>query len=442
MRKPPALGYVIFLFVALIASHLFAREISAARVTQSFAPTVCPAPGNDGVTTALVPNKRVQVHDVVGGKQNVKFKNAGNISRQVGKVPLLIAGNPGTTFALQTKTGVWTGGTICTTGISDSWFVGGSADITGQSVLSLVNSGLSDAIIKVIVYSEKGRGSELSYTVKQSSQKDIRLDSITPGSTAVALHLTTQTGRVTSYLFDERKKGLRNFGGDYVNAQDEATQEVFIGGVPTFAGKGVKVTHRIRLMNASDVATAASIQIANRSGVITPVGLDAVDLKPGIVREIPLDGELGNDPLSIKIVADQKIVASVYTYIESKSKRDFLWSTPSESNNELDRGPIALNLNGLEPTLTLASDKIDVTVKWTNFNGKMSSTSLRSLDVINWKVPANTRTVSIERNRKAAPLSGGGFIWSSTSGFGFLPLKSGAVLEVSTRPISNAGTIS
>lgn len=442
MKKIPAHGYLLFLAIAILLSQVFTREVSIAKVTQNFAPTVCPAPASGGTLTAALPSKKVQVHDVIASKKALVFKSAGASSRTVTKSPLLIVGNSGTSFAIQTKSGNWTGGVTCTAGIADSWFVGGSADLTGQSILSLVNSGLSDAIIDVIAYTEKGKTAQVSYTVKQSSQKDVRLDSIVPGSSSVTLHLVTRTGRVTSYLFDERKKGLRTYGGDYVNAQNYAATDLFIGGVPTYAGKNFTAKHMIRLMNASDVSTSASVQVANSKSVFVPFGLNAISLEPGKVRDVVLDGDLGKDILGIKISADQKIVASVYTYFESKSSRDFLWSTPSQSRDALALGPISFNIGGLEPVLTFASDNIDVAIRFTSTNGKTSTKTIRASDVAYWKVPPNTRAIVIERLGRGAPLSSGGLTWQSAAGFGYLPLKSGALLEVSTRPISNAATIS
>lgn len=464
MRKIPGVGFIIFIVASLLATQLFSHQVTTARVTQNFSPTACPASANGGVVTAALPSKKVQIHDVFASKKVLKYRSAGAISHQVGKSPLLVAGNNGTTFAIQTKSSTWTGATMCTAGISDSWFVGGSADITSQSYLSLVNSGLSDAVIDITAYSEKGLIAKLSYTVKQSSQKDIRLDSIAPGSSALALHLITRTGRITSYLFDERKKGLRTYGGDYVNTQSFSSPTLFIAGIPTSLSttqqtqstsststakkkkksktSSINVKHILRIMNAGDIKTTATVQVSNSQSVITPIGLNAINLAPGVVREIALDGDLGMGSFGVKISADQNLVASVYTYFESQSFREFLWSTPSQSADELASGPITLNLGGLEPTLTLVSDNIDVVISWTNTKGKVSSKTFHESDFLLWQVPANTRQLVITRTPRGASLSGGALTWRGASGIAFLPLKSGSILDTAAKPISNAATIS
>ena len=193
MRKIPGVGFILFVVASFLVTLLFSRQVTTSRIIQNFSPTACPTSANSGVVTAVLPSKKVQIHDVLASKKVLKYHDAGSISHQIGNSPLLVSGNSGTTFAIQTKSSTWTGATICTAGISDSWFVGGSADITSQSYLSLVNSGLSDAVIDITAYSEKGLIAKLSYTVKQSSQKDIRLDSIAPGSSAIALHLITRS---------------------------------------------------------------------------------------------------------------------------------------------------------------------------------------------------------------------------------------------------------
>ena len=338
MRKIPGVGFILFVVASFLVTLLFSRQVTTSRIIQNFSPTACPTSANSGVVTAVLPSKKVQIHDVLASKKVLKYRDAGSISHQIGNSPLLVSGNSGTTFAIQTKSSTWTGATICTAGISDSWFVGGSADITSQSYLSLVNSGLSDAVIDITAYSEKGLIAKLSYTVKQSSQKDIRLDSIAPGSSAIALHLITRSGRITSYLFDERKKGLRTYGGDYVNAQSFSSPTLFIAGIPvntsqkakapsssTSVKKKIKTTtnsmsvkHILRIMNAGDIKTTATVQVSNSQSVITPIGLNAISLSPGIVREISLDGDLGDGSFGVKISADQNLVASVYTYFEDR----------------------------------------------------------------------------------------------------------------------------
>jgi hypothetical protein len=176
--------------------------------------------------------------------------------------------------------------------------------------------------------------------------------------------------------------------------------------------------------------------------VITPIGLNAINLAPGVVREIVLDGDLGVGSFGVKISADQNLVASVYTYFESQSFREFLWSTPSQSADELASGPITLNLGGLEPTLTLVSDNIDVVISWTNTKGKVSSKTFHESDFLLWQVPANTRQLVITRTPRGASLSGGALTWRGASGIAFLPLKSGSILDTAAKPISNAATIS
>ena len=437
MKKYGLFPYLSFLVISFLVATLWTVETKEVELTQSYPATVCPASANSGSVVALLPNKNLKVRDIATGKTALKFRKPGSNSPTITANPMLITGNLATTAVIQSKGSSWTGAAICSAGIADSWFVGGSGGVTSQSVLSIVNSGLNEAIVDISAYSEKTGVVTRAITIKSNLQINIRLDSLAPGSEYTVLHLQTRSGRVTSYLFDERKKGLKFYGGDFVNSQSAPKNNLSIAGIITNPGKNGKITHSVRLLAPFDANANVNLQVLGSDGVFTPVGFDSINLKAGVVKELPLNIDLGKTAIGVKITSDQPIVASVYTYVESKASRDFIWSTPSGNLTK-----VSLNIDGLEPTLTMAGSAIDVNIKWKSASGKSFSKILHASDLINWKVPPNTRLIEITSLPNALPLEGAGFIWRSTAGIAFLPFKTGSTLESSSLPISNIAIIS
>lgn len=437
MKKFGFVTYLAIIVIGFLTATYLPQENQQIEFTQSFPATVCPTTANSGNAVALLPNKNLRIRDIAPGKAALKFRKPGSNSPVIGSNPILITGNPSTSAVIQSKGSTWTGAAICTAGIADSWFVGGSGGLTSQSVLSIVNSGLSEAIVDISAFSENLGVVKRAITIKQNLQVNIRLDSLAPGSNSTVLHLETRSGRVTSYLFDERKKGLKFYGGDFVNSQSAPKINISIAGILTNAGKNGKITHSVRFLAPFDSNANVNLQVLGSNGVFTPVGFDSINLKAGVVKEIPLNIDLGKTPIGVKITSDQPIVASVYTYIESKSSRDFTWSTPSGNLIKA-----SINIDGLEPNLALAGSSIDVNIKWTDFRNKSFIKTIHASDLINWKVPANTRLIEVTSLRTSVPLEGAGFVWGSTGGIAFLPLKTGSILESSSLPISNISVIS
>lgn len=437
MSKYRYLPYISVAVIGFLVSSFLPQENNQIEFTQSFPDTVCPTSANSGSAIALLPSKNIKIRDIAPGKATLKFRKPGSNSPAVSANPMMVAGNPATAAVIQSKGTSWTGAAICTAGIADSWFVGGSGGLTSQSVLSIINSGLSEAIVDISAFSEKGSVVSRAVTIKQNLQMNIRLDSLTPGSDSTVLHLKTRSGRVTSFLFDERKKGLKFFGGDFVNSQSAPNSNISIAGIATNAGKNGKITHSVRLLAPFDSNANVNLQVISSDGVFTPIGFDSINLKAGLVKELPLNIDLGKSPIGVKITSDQPIVASVYTYIESKSSRDFIWSVPSGT-----LAKAAINIDGLEPTLVLTGASIDLNIRWSNYQNKTFSKVIHASDLVNWKVPANTRLIEVTALRNSVPLEGAGFIWRSAAGIAFLPLKSGSTLESSSLPISNIAIIS
>jgi len=248
---------LLFFIIAAHIAYFLPQTTSITEVTQSYPSTACPGSIGDAKATALLPNKSVQVRDVSRPKSLLRKNGLGSYSLNQGAI--LVEGNAANTVALQSRIGKWTAATICTVSDPITWFVGGTANVTSQSKIVLVNSGLSDAVVDLTSYSENGPTQTLPVSVKSSSEKIIRVDALDPGSDRIVVKVETRSGRVTAFLLDERVRGLTNVGGDFVASAGSPSKEILIPALPIKVGNGSTVRHRVRIMTTGKIDATASI---------------------------------------------------------------------------------------------------------------------------------------------------------------------------------------
>lgn len=421
---------LIFMIMAHIAFFL-PDSSDSLEISKSYSVTTCPGPINDAKLTALIPSKSIGVRGLAKKTSGFTELSVGNPNNL--KSAIVIAGNPDDAIAIQSKPSRWTSAAICGSGSANSWFVGGTADVTSRGKLVLVNSGLSDAIVEVSVFNESGGRNPESITVKALSEKIIRVDSLDPGSASLVINVKTIGGRVTSYLLDERVKGLNNIGGDFVAPISEPNNVQIIPGLFAKYGESGKLKHTLRIMSIEESESTAAAEIISSDGVFIPVALSDIRLKPKQVIDIPLEGfDLGRANFGLKVQSEGKIVASVFTELSSGNISDFSWSSSAAELEE-----IGFNLYGLEPFLTIVGDEIDATVEIKTREGKEIIKNLSGQEIVNWKIPSNSRLVKIlNRTASSAALS-----WVSGDGITSLPLNRAAALESAARPIADIAVI-
>ena len=316
----------IVLLLFIIAAHIayfLPQNNQITQVTQSYPATACPGPISDAKSTALLPNKSLGIRDVASAKSQFRKNNVGSYSVTRGAV--LVEGNSSNTLMLQSRAGKWTAATTCTISDPVVWFVGGTANVTSQSKLILVNSGLSDAVVDLTSYSENGPTREVPVTVKSSSEKIIRIDSLDPGSTNIIVKVKTRSGRVTAYLLDERVRGLNNVGADFVAPIKDSANEVVISAIPMKFGSGSTVKHRLRLMATGKVDTTASVEVISPEGVFIPIGFGSIPLRSQEVKDVDLSGvDLGGKTFALKITSAEPVIAGVFTEVRKGSISDFM----------------------------------------------------------------------------------------------------------------------
>lgn len=431
MTKRRALITIIFFSLIALLGLVIPQVDLTSRVTESYSITTCPGPVNGARGTALLPARSIGVRELE--RRNAEFNRSPLGTRSLSSGALLVAGDPRSTIALHTKARSWTSATTCNSGASISWFVGGTANVSSQGKLVLVNSGLSNATVEVTSFSEKGPQQPNPLTVRALSEREVRIDSFDPGAQRLVLRVEVLSGRVTTFLTDERVRGLSNIGGDFVTPIPKADRELVIPGLANSYGSASAVSHTLRIMSTTNSDATFAVEFISASGVFVPVGFGEIDLNAREVLDLPLPtAELGKKPFALKLEASAPIVAGIFTEVRKGAVSDFMW-IPAVSSFE----QVSFNLYGLEPVITFVGEQIDVRIKYQLRTGKSGEATLTGAEIRNWKVPAESRLIEIE-NRSGTRA---GMSWLTSDGVAYLPVAPASTLESAPRPIADISVI-
>ena len=427
MRFKRPLLIIAAVIATLTFSNLASVSVTQSDFSENYPPVVCPATPAGESSAISVPS--TQTGSRVLGKKTLIFKPTRTLRLMQGSSPTILDTKNMTSPVWQIKKGVWAGATICSAPSISQWFVGGAADITSKGKLILINSGLSEAIIDVEIWSESGIRPPQVVTLKANSSVVQSLDSLDPGAKRIALHIAPRSGRVNAFLVDERGRGLKTLGGDMVNASPDPSKEVVIPAIPHMKRSDKALGHTLRVIAPGDVDARISVELISTKGSFVPFGFDDRAVKAGIVTEIPLNPELVPSTFALKITSDRPIVASVYSSTYADGKSDFVWSTSTAEMKEY-----SLAVSGLAPTLVFAGEKISISLSILYTNKKEKKFTITGEGIVTFKVPDNARTINFI---KVSDETVGGSLISTQSGFGYLPLIPGSELTRVLLPSAN-----
>lgn len=431
MKETRASFALLFFIIAAHIAYFLPQVNIQSEVSQSYSVTTCPGAVNDSRTTALLPSRQVGTRELV--RANASFTKPTSSTPVLARGAIIVQGDPRNSWVIQTKANRWTSAATCTSGVASSWFVGGTANVTSQGKLVLINSGLSDAAAEITTYSEDGPSEPRNITVKALTEREIRIDSLLPGADRLVVKVKVINGRVSSFLVDERVRGLNNIGGDFVAPIATPSSELIIAGIPATFGSSSSITRTLRLMSTEDVDTNISVEVVSREGVYVPVELGNIEINAGEVVDLPLQNlDLGKGNFGLKITATSAIVASLLSEVKSGTISDFMWSVPAPSFENA-----SFNIYGLEPSITFIGDQIRVRIQWRNRDGRSFTENLSGEEILNWRVPANTRLITISNLTGARA----GMSWLTSDGITHLPIESAATLESAARPRADISVI-
>jgi hypothetical protein len=427
MRFKRPLLIIAVVIATLTFSNLTSVSITQSDFSENYPPVVCPSTPAGESSAISVPS--TQTGSRVLGKKTVIFKPTRTLRLMQSSSPTILETKNMTSPVWQIKKGVWAGATICSAPSISQWFVGGTADVTSKGKLFLINSGLSEAIIDVEIWSESGIRPPKVVTLKANSSVVQTLDSLDPGAKRIALHIAPRSGRVNAFLVDERGRGLKSLGGDMVNTSPDPSKVVVIPAIPHMKRSGKALGHTLRVIAPGDVDARISVELISTKGTFIPVGFDGRAIKAGIVTEIALNPELVPGTFALKITSDRPIVASVYSTTFAQAKSDFVWSTSTAEMKEY-----SLAVSGLAPTLVFSGEKISVSLSILYTNKKEKKLTVTGEGIATFTVPENARTINFT---KVSDKTVGGALISSQSGYGYLPLNPGSELTRVLLPSAN-----
>jgi hypothetical protein len=431
------IGVAIILVLLAGLSYFAPERDEQIKLTSSYPATVCPAIGNKVSSIAALTSSKIDRRLIDGvskrlnpGKGNViPLKNAS----------LLVEGNPGTSLTFANNG--WKSIVPCSVSNGEQWFVGGSGGLTSKSFLYVVNSGFSESAVDLELFTLNGPIESKLVTVPQNSTKKIAIDSLVPGEESIALAVKTRSGRVSSYLFDERKKGLKALGADFVSPVGQARKQVVIPAISGLFGKLSQntnsVSHTLRLLVPSSIDANVDISVNSDDGKFIPVGLSQLNIKSQRVFNVPLAFAPTNQPFSLIIESDQPILASVLSNFSYGKSSEIAWATGAD---ELSKWSV--NLTGSKPTLTFVGERIDIQISATGTNGKKFEKKLTGSNFLVWRAPVGLNKLEVLANRTG--ISGGVIFLPEAGGIGssYIPMNNGANLETASEPVSDARVIS
>ena len=431
------IGVAIILVLLAGLSYFAPERDEQIKLTSSYPATVCPAIGNKVSSIAALTSSKIDRRLIDGvskrlnpGKGNViPLKNAS----------LLVEGNPGTSLTFANNG--WKSIVPCSVSNGEQWFVGGSGGLTSKSFLYIVNSGFSESAVDLELFTLNGPIESKLVSVPQNSTKKIAIDSLVPGEESIALAVKTRSGRVSSYLFDERKKGLKALGADFVAPVGQSRKQVVIPAISGLFGKLSQntnsVSHTLRLLVPSSIDANVDISVNSDDGKFIPVGLSQLNIKSQRVFNVPLAFAPTNQPFSLIIESDQPILASVLSNFSYGKSSEIAWATGAD---ELSKWSV--NLTGSKPTLTFVGERIDIQISATGTNGKKFEKKLTGSNFLVWRAPVGLNKLEVLANRNG--ISGGVIFLPEAGGIGssYIPMNNGANLETASEPVSDARVIS
>ena len=428
-------AFAITLVILGLISYLAPSRNEQVKITYSYPATACPAIVTKATAIAALPNSKIGKRLIDGKVKKFTAANANSIV--IGDKSILIDGNPGTALTFVNNT--WKAVVPCSVSNGEQWFVGGSGALTSKSILSIVNSGFSESAVEIEVHTSTGVLEAKQVAISPNSTKSVSLDTLAPGEDSLVIAVKTKSGRVSSFLFDERKKGLRSLGADYVAAVSAPKKILTIPAISDLQGKaavaGSTSTHVLRLLVPGTIDANIEVAINSNDGNFVPVGLSDLKVKSQKVVNIPLTFAPAKQAFSIIIKSDQPILGSVLSSYTVGKSAEIAWATAAENLDKL-----ILNLTGSKPKIAFAGKNINVVIQAIGTNGKKYNQTVKGSNFATWQAPIGINRIQFIA--KSPETTGGIILQPESGGTSYIPLNTGANLESTSEPISDADVIS
>jgi hypothetical protein len=423
------LRFIAFIAAAITIASALNVAVTKKSFSESYPSVVCP-PTLPGLASQIsLSSKKIQF-------QRLQNRSTVTADVKVFRLPvlkdsLLLDSEDSTPVAWQSRAGSWAGGALCLGPASSQWFVGASADITTKGRLIVVNSGLSDAVVDVNVFTENGKQPLRTLDVPSKNYLVVPVASLAPGDKTLTVNVLPRSGRINSFMIDEQGKGLRALGGDLINPITTPSKTLVIPAIPNQKNKGQSAgsTNVLRVLTPGEVDASVTVELLSADGVFIPVGLNSRNVPAGLVTEFNFSPSISSPVFALKITSTEPIVAAVESSVAVGGRRDFTWSTPAP-----ELSTFTMAVTGLAPLIAFTGTEINVALDVTLANGKVVRKTIKGEDIATWKVPASTVSFAIT---KVGKQTYAGALVSSVNGYGYFPIAPGSVLTRVEVPDSN-----
>jgi hypothetical protein len=413
--------------IILVITNQLDSNTSAHQFSKSYPAVVCPPNPTGGTTIDSLASTKTPFYRI--GNKSTKLVGIKTLRYSSVSDPILLQSEGVTPVSFQSRTGIWAGSVLCTSPATSQWFVGGTSDVSSKGNIYIVNSGLSVSIADVYTWSENGEQAIKTISLKANSSVTVKLDSLAPGDSNIVIKVVARSGRVNSFLVDERAKGLRNLGGDSVNAILAPSRKFVFASIPQQIVKNKVPSHYLRLFVPGVADANFTLELLSSDGRFIPAGFNERKLASGKVVELELTPEVAKGAFAIKLTSDQPLVAAIRSRVTSNGNSDFVWITPSPALT-----PMQIALGGISPKIIFAGDDIAIDIRVQYSTGKIKEESITGADLVGWQVPDNAIAVTVLR---AGVDNYAGALVAARSGYAFFPIASGAELTKVAIPSSN-----
>ena len=395
----------------------------------SYPAVVCPGALAGSTEQITLPANNLLVR-TISTKSTVR-KGKKSMILSGSSLPIFVSGNPGSEVSFQSISGSNIAAAVCEVGGSDQWFIGGSAGVTSQSILEIVNSGLSDSTVQIFPFNSKLALAPISITVKANTDRQLKLAAIVPGDESVALHIVSDSGRVTSFLLDHRKSGLKDLGSSFVFPVDSPTRTSYIAGLYASASKAIST---MRFLVPGNLNANVHLTIYSGDGMFTPIGFDSLSVMHQKVVDLPLPKLALSGGYGIEISSDQPILAAALTRISSGGG-DIAWA------NQLT--PISrfkVNLGGRHGSFFFIGKSLALNAQWQDSKGETQKILITGNSSALWS-PIDPLGLITFTPLTKVPMYGGAIISTSTGGLNYLPLLSNVLISGAHQPTADIRTL-
>jgi len=422
---------ILVIFLGLMASTNALKGDQEPRVhVESVSTFICPA--KNGPTTGAIYLANKGVKSALVDQKNRALKKGKNRVVPLAEKARVVTGRAPTPLVVSAKPGIWLGLTQCSASAGEFWFVGGASDVTSLGYFQFINENLGKAIIDVEMWSEDGQESSRILTIPARSAKNYSLTTFMPGKKLTVFHIVSRSGLIKAALFDERRKGLKTLGGDYVAPSITPSKSIVIPGIPgnKLVEKSTFASQKLRLFVPGESDAIIQVTYISPSGVFAPVGLDSLRIPSQRVVEVDLGSLPESRLFSIKVNSSEAAVAAVMTrgnFGTSGAITELAWASSADQSSEE-----SISLPEQAGWLSIVSDAPQVTLIATSVDGKKSTKTVKVDSMAIWKVSKSIRQLRISTGGAPMHL---GFTLGNNSGIAVTSIAPALASALTTLPV-------